>query len=332
MNTLLKLSDNEHGVGVLKSTLPVVESARHVWIDQRAVNSLVTTWCEDGLPEDSGTKGYGWSDGTKKSLTATLLLHAWNFSFWAEPGKPKWTVEVDGETLDGFKALVACFKRAVADGVKLHDPRTLAKMSQKKLAKIFRGQGEIPMLEARLANAREVGKVLLERWDGDFCNLLQAAENSAVSLVELLAGEFSSFHDTTIYYGREVKFFKRAQVLVMDLAATLPEESLVQFHDLHQLSAFADYKIPQVLEGFGVLRYTPELKSLLEREQALPVGDPQEVEIRAGMVWAVEVLRRGLQDKGHEIPSYKLDKILWQQGQESSDNQRPYHRTRSIYY
>ena len=168
MNTLMKLSETEHGVGVLKSTLPVVESARHVWIDQRAVKALVNSWCDEGLPEDSSPSGYGWSDGTKKSLTAALVLHAWNFSFWAESGASKWKVKIEGEELDGFRGLVACFERAVADGAKLYDPNYLAKLNLKKMRKIFRGEGEIPMLETRLENAKEVGRVLLERWDGDF--------------------------------------------------------------------------------------------------------------------------------------------------------------------
>jgi len=188
------------------------------------------------------------------------------------------------------------------------------------------------MLAERLANAREVGRVLLANWNGDFCEMLKACEGSAVTLTEMVAQEFPSFHDQTIYYGREVKFLKRAQILVADLKGAMGDDPLVAFHDLDQLSAFADYKIPQVLEGQGVLRYSPSLQTCLERGEKLPAGGPQEVEIRSAMVWAVELLRREIHDLGLELAAHQLDSMLWEIGQEPVANERPYHRTRTIFY
>ena len=47
MNTLLDLNKRETGLGVLPSTLPVVELARHVWIDERAVERLCRRWIDE---------------------------------------------------------------------------------------------------------------------------------------------------------------------------------------------------------------------------------------------------------------------------------------------
>lgn len=331
MNTLLNLSETNRGVGVLKSTLPVVECARHVWIDERAVKHLSRQWAELAAEPPTESR-FDWSDGTLRGATIVLVLNAWNFCFWAEPGKTKWSVELDGRRMNGYQALVACVKRALAEGIELYDPTVLSRMTQKQMKHIFRGKGQIPMLRERTENAKEVGRVLLDKWEGDFINLLRFAEGSAVSLTELVVENFPSFDDSTLYFGREVKFYKRAQILVADLHQLLSGDSLVDFHDLTQLSAFADYKIPQVLEAHGVLRYSPELQALLQRQEALPQGDTQEVEIRACMVWAVEALRLELEQSGRCVSSHELDWMLWNLGQQPVDNELPYHRTRTKFY
>lgn len=332
MNTLLDLKESEIGLGVLDSTLPVVEMARHVWIDERAIETLCQNWLEGKVESPAWDERYHWSDGTIRTATAILVLDAWNFSFWPDPGKPKWRVKYKGKTLNGYMALAASVKRAIEEGYDLYDPESLAALTMKDVKKIFRGQGEIPLLAKRLEHAREVGRRLLEKWDGDFSNMLRAAEGSAVSLTELIVETFPSFDDTAIYRGREVKLYKRAQILPVDLMGGMKDEPLVQFHDIDRLTAFADYKIPQVLEAHGVLRYSPDLEALLERQEGLGTGDPREVEIRAAMIWAVELIRRSLQAMGRSTPPFELDWMLWNLGQEPVENERPYHRTRTVFY
>jgi putative queuosine salvage protein len=332
MNTLLDLKESEIGLGVLDSTLPVVEMARHVWIDQRAIQSLCERLLEGELELGNWDERYHWNDGTIKTATAILILDAWNFCFWPDLGQTKWTVKYKGKTLNGYMALAASVKRAIEQGYELYDPRCLVDLTAKDIKKIFRGQGEIPMLDKRLEHAHEVGRGLLDKWDGDFANMLRAAEGSAVSLTELVVETFPSFEDVTIYRGREVKLYKRAQILPVDLMGGMKDEPLVQFHDIDRLTAFADYKIPQVLEAHRVLRYSPALEALLERQEGLVPGDSREVEIRAAMIWAVEMMRRSLQAAGRPTPSFELDWMLWSLGQEPVENERPYHRTRTIFY
>ena len=332
MNTLLDLNKRETGLGVLPSTLPVVELARHVWIDERAVERLCRRWIDEKVEAPAWDERYHWSDGTLRTATAILVLDAWNFCFWPEPGETKWTVKYQGKELNGYMALAACVKRAIEEGYELYQPAVLAKLTKKDLKKIFRGKGEIPLLSERLEHAHEIGNALLKNWGGDFVNMLKAAEGSAVSLVELVLEHFPCFDDVTIYRGREVKFYKRAQILPVDLMGGMQGECLVQFHDIGELSAFADYKIPQVLQAHGVLKYSPELVALLEREEKLVPGDSAEVEIRAAMVWAVELIRRELAQAGRSVPPFELDWMLWNLGQEPVENERPYHRTRTVFY
>jgi hypothetical protein len=208
----------------------------------------------------------------------------------------------------------------------------MAALTMDDLRHIFRGRGEIPMPDVRLQNAHQIGRCLLDGWKGDFAAMLEAAEGSAVSLTQLIVESFPCFDDHTLYFGREVKFYKRAQILVIDLMGSLRGDPLVDFHDPDRLTAFADYKIPQVLEAHKVLRYTPQLEAMLIRHQQIPEGDPLEVEIRAGMVWAVEFLRLELEARGRKVAPYELDWLLWNLGQQPVADEKPYHRTRTVFY
>eukprot|EP00736_Rhodelphis_marinus_P012321 Rmarinus@m.3324 len=57
---------------------------------------------------------------------------------------------------------------------------------------------------------------------------------------------------------------------------------------------FADYRVPQALCAFGLLRYSENLQKVLRRGDVLHSGDRREVEIRCCSIWAVEALRRAL--------------------------------------
>lgn len=332
MSTGMDINSSQ-SVGVLESTLPVVEAARHVWVDERALEALADRWAEEKVTAPPWNEEVHWSDGTLANTAgAVLLLDTWNFCFWPDPGETKWGIDYQGRALNGYMALAASIKRAIEGGDPLYRPERMAELSAQDLEQIFAGRGRIPMLEERLANAHQVGKKLVADWGGEFTNLLEAAQKSAVSLTHLIVENFPCFDDCSVYYGREVRFYKRAQILVLDLFGSLKSHELLNFEDASKLTAFADYKIPQVLEAHGVLRYNPELASSLVNYEQIPEGDPLEVEIRACMVWAVEKLRRALQTRGVNVAAYELDWLLWNLGQQPVDNEKPYHRTRTIFY
>lgn len=98
------------------------------------------------------------------------------------------------------------------------------------------------------------------------------------------------------------------------------------------LTAFADYKLPQVLRHIGVLRYTGDLSERVDRGILLESGSPEEVEIRANTLWAVELIRRKLRESGNNLRAFEIDWILWNLGQEERFRAKPYHRTVTIFY
>lgn len=317
---------------ILEGTGRVVEQATQVSIDRQKVEQLCDQWARDEFPVSPWNAQVHWSDGTRRTANAVLLLDALNFCFWPDPGQPKWSIEYQGHTLNGYMALAAGLKRAIEQGDPLYDAERLVGLTLDDLRHIFRGQQEIPMLSERQSNAQEIGWELLQSWEGSFANMVEEAAGSAPRLAQLVYDQFPCFQDSTTYRGQPVHFLKRAQITVVDLLGTFGGQGLGRFDDADQLTAFADYKIPQVLEALGVLRYSDELAATLDAKELIPAGDPREVEIRAGMVWAVEYLRRGLAERGRQVSAYELDWYLWNVGQRPVERERPYHRTRTIFY
>ena len=319
---------------VLETTLPVVESARHVRVDRQCLTALCRQWVGRPLEVPSWDEEIHWSDGGPATLNYILLLDALNFCFWCPGGScdERWAVQVGPRTYNGYKALAAALKRAVMEGVPLTSADYLAQMSGPQLAEILRGNVTIPNFEQRLANAREVGQVLVHHFEGQFARAVERARGSAVALVELLVEHFSSFRDEATYRGARVRILKRAQIAVVDVFGTFQGHTWGQFHDIAELTAFADYKIPQVLRAQGVLVYSEDLAARVDAKVELPAGSEEEIEIRAAMIWAVEWIRQELELLGRTLAPYQLDWLLWNIGQETVPNERPYHRTRTFFY
>ena len=326
---MLNSNDVRDPLGVLATTRRVVAAARAVSIDPQAIDQLAARIARRDLTPAEWESDLHWSGGPDATANYVLVLDALNFCFW---GEPRWVVHYHGQRYNGYAALAAAVTRALNDGVPLTDAAFLSTLDDSQLSTILAGEYTIPLLHERVVNLQEVGRVLQERYDGQFSALIREANGSAIAVVRRVVDEFSSFRDVATYAGAEVFFYKRAQILASDLHGAFNGAGLGAFHDLDQLTAFADYKVPQVLRALGVLTYQPELSRLIDAHVELPAGSQFEVEIRAATIWAVEELHRSLSRHGLQLPAYQLDWTLWQLGQDLPASTSPYHRTRTIYY
>ena len=197
---------------------------------------------------------------------------------------------------------------------------------------------EIPLLSERLGCLREAGKVLYEHFNCSFANCIAEADGSAAALVNLLVDNFPCFRDVAHFHGKPVRFYKRAQILAADLWACFNGESYGRFHDIDQITMFADYRIPQMLHSLGCLRYSPRLESRIKRLQEIKSGENGEIELRGCSIWCVELIRRQVL-RAHpdaDINAVLIDFFLYDtlKGKEgrSVEDMLPHHRTRSIWY
>jgi hypothetical protein len=327
-------------IGVLATTAPVVAEARAVRIVPeevaRVADALAAKATDGRLAVPPWDKHYHWHDDRGRAVNVTLLLDALNFCFWADPGEPRWTIAYRGERLDGYWALAAAIKRAIEiNECPLWDADFLQNIDDDDVEAIFHPRrasaGRIPMFKTRVANIREVGRVLCDKYDGWFGAAIEAAGGSAPALVRRVVEDFPSFDDTATYGGREVRLYKRAQILVSDLYGALDGRGWGKLRDLDRLTAFADYKVPQILRAEGILAYAPDLAARIAAREPIPAESPEEVEIRAATVWGVELLRRALAERGVTARAFEIDWTLWTLAQDRA-GMEPYHRTRTVFY
>lgn len=333
-NDLYQLPEQDL-LAILTSTKLVVEEGELVWVDAAHIEQLCDRWSKEPVEQPIFSpqwyEQYHFHDGTERSVNWILLLDALNFCFWAEKDQPRWTIDYRGETLNGYLAEAAALKRAVEEGFPLWDATFLSQIDEATIAHIFRGKGTIPLFAQRVHNAREVGNVLREQYDGQFIHAIEQVQNDAIGLVRLLAQQFPSFYDVETYRKQNIFFYKRAQICVADLFNAFSGKTWGAFTNLDQLTIFADYKLPQVLRHSKILEYAPELAEKVDNQELIPAGSEEEIEIRAATVWACELLRQAMERRGQRLTASEIDLRLWFAGQKAGE-MRPYHRTRTFFY
>jgi Potential Queuosine, Q, salvage protein family len=149
----------------------------------------------------------------------------------------------------------------------------------------------IPFLSQRISILRSAGAVLSSPTTTPLA-LIDSANHSASRLVNLLVTHIPDLNDTHPFHSKQVKFHKRAQILVADLWAAFNGTSYGAFDDIDTLTMFADYRVPQMLHTLGCLWYSPRLESRIKRKDELRSGEDVEIEIRGCSIWCVELIRR----------------------------------------
>jgi len=317
---------------VLETAKKVGEVSLQVQIDGQALVRFSKRLVENGVNLPPWENLYHFYDGGEKTVCYLLVLDTLNFCFWPAPGEVKWEIEYNPGKLSGYYALAVSLKQALDSGIPITRAEYMAELSLSELKELLGGRGELQLLNQRIQNLNELGKVLLEEYHGQASQLVEAAGQSAIVLVRILYRRLSSFRDIAKYRGHQVPFYKRAQILAADLFGAFKGKEWGRFTDLDKLTAFADYKLPQVLRHLGILRYAPDLENVIDQQIFIEAGSPEEVEIRANTIWAVELIRQELERLGKGLRAFEIDWILWNMGQDEVFREKPYHRTVTIFY
>jgi hypothetical protein len=316
-------------LGVRAGACFVASKADHVSIGQDAIVAFCGAIARDSqfqFPE--WETGYHFVDGGELTIAYIFVLDTINFCFW---GDPKWRRPYNGQYLDGYWALAAALTQEVQGNPNFLDASKLATLDAAVLGRVLDGKPTIPLLEERAVNLRELGRWIAERFHGRFSNVLEAISFDAIELVRLLVGELSSFRDEAVYKGRGIRFYKRAQILAADLYGAFQGKGWGKLSRVQELTAFADYKVPQILRHYGILRYSETLAAKVDNFIELEAGASEEVEIRASAIWAVELMRQQLGKAQIDIPSHRIDWLLWSNSQSNRD-MGPHHRILTVYY
>lgn len=258
-------------------------------------------------------------DSSEEEIAAyVFIMDALNFCFWPS----NWEY--------------ADLSKAVSNAMKdksFAKPANLAKISLEDFRTAVFGGIDFPLLEERHRAVQELGRVVDGFFKGEYLEVLRNVDFDGPRLLDLIARYFLKFQDHSIYQGEQIFFYKRAQILVADLFGAFDQKPCdISIKNIDQLTCFADYRIPQILRHKGVLVYSDKLKHLIDSKAELIHGCIEEVEIRACMVHAVEIMRDELRQAGVKWTAVEVDWLLWQIGEDMRNQIAPHHRTLSIYY
>lgn len=187
--------------------------------------------------------------------------------------------------------------------------------------------------------------MIQDKFDGDWKQLIRSAEKSAARLIETVTAHISSYDDKCELYNRTVYFRKRVQILVADIWACFEGKSFGEFHDIDTVTMFADYRVPQSLIYFGVLKYSDNLLERLATDPYLPKSSREECEIRAASIWSVELVRRRalqilkdqfnyVETSANPFNAIVIDFYLWDYAKDFSSKMDhiPIHKTLTVFY
>jgi hypothetical protein len=297
----------------------VAGGATRVHIDRDALDCLADTLHLDDpplLPEERPS-------GDEAHVAATVV--AWNAVNFGSGWFPHLR---KGAGLSGARSLATAFAKhversgpPVAEWLVDAEAATCAAVFDQPYP------GPVDDLLDLFAQAwRDLGSLLLDRFGGSAAELVAAAGASAERLVAQLA-EMPLAHDVVQYGDMEVPLLKRAQITASHLARAFGGQGLGHFDDLARLTAFADNLVPHVLRMTGGLVYDDGLAAHIDRHDLLEPGSPDEVEIRACGLHAVEILA----STTGATPAV-VDHQLWQRGQDPAIKAVPRHRCRCSWY
>lgn len=271
-----------------------------------------------------------------------LALDAINFCFWPVPGyeyKDLAMTLTQAAHADHpqQEAAIRKGKSTVSDDF-VFSATNLETMTVDSMTELFvkhHASGLVPPdMDKRCGLWNEVGRVLVDKFNGSVRALIESARGSAPTLVQLLVDNFLGFRDHNVRSG--LYFYKRAQICVGDWNAALK----LNLQNMDQLTTFADYRVPQLLRHWNVLVYSKQLAATVDAQIELAMDSAEEHAIRATTVAAVELLVLELgkgtsaKDNNNSWNAVTTDWYLWQVGErmQTAGQLQPHHRVRTIFY
>ncbi len=285
----------------------VAGRARHVRIVEAAIEPYART-----LPSESPPAPDLDGAGLEERAAFSLTLNTINFGSGWFPTLRK------PAGLSGYRTIEAALRA--------RGPWTAAELLALETPEVAATFGQDPMHELMAlftVALRELGDRITVEYFGRFLGLVRSAEGSAERLAETLA-RWPTWHDVSSHEGERVPFYKRAQIAAADLHVA----GIAPVSDLARLTLFADNLVPHVLRLDNVLELDERLVARIDAGLLLAHGSPEEVEIRACALHAVELLVAAHGD----TTATAVDNALWNRGALPRYKARPRHRARTTAY
>ena len=338
-----ELSEIEHpSLKVRRCSRFISENLKHIKINYSKLKEFAVWTSKQKFDEYDDSSNHPKNDEFKleEHLRFIFLVDGLNFCFWPSSME--------------YEDLTLFIKNGIKDISKKYDPDYFLKISKENFISEFQSlfkKDPYNQLEERYRILQELSYIIKNKFDNSYINFVKKSDFNASKLLNQIISNFTSFQDHAVYKGRQIFFYKRAQILVGDINETLlsfckkfktlpdSEKNLLKkFNNnkkldyLELLTCFADYRVPQVLDFKGIVTYSESLNNKLINNISITPCSEEEIEIRGVMIFVVSEIVRILKDMGKEMNDIEVDWILWQFGEKFIKDTHPHHKVLGIFY
>jgi hypothetical protein len=317
---------------ILSSVEFVVKNAKHVRINNNALLKFASNF--------KGRKNNHWLSeapldfsnfNDEEILNFLLVYSATGFCYW---GNPKWHIDYEGVKHEGSFAMIAAIMKAHKNGVKILNPEYRSKMDKEEYSKVLEisKSNKILLFDERLKFLNESGKVIIDKYQGKVSNLFKFAKGDVIKLIEILIKNFSTYDDSYKYKGKDVYFYKKAQLFISDVFQTFQNKGIGKLINSEELTALADYRIPQTFKNLGILEYSEYLENKIANGELIQGGSEEEIEIRASMILAVQLIHDIVKEREGKILPIEINDQMWLLRRLRFPNDEVHHKTITTSY
>ena len=321
---------------VLASVQPVVKAAELVRVNHDKITEVANWMAYEEFAKPDGSMLFDFGNDPDVIMDFTLVVNTMNFAFTDFSTGVKFETDYMGRRWCDSEAMLACLHRAVNSGIPFFSGEYLAKVTRKDLESVFAGTIEMPMLDERVLLFNEVGRVLVEKYQGRYSNFVRSCAPRLYAdgdgLLERLTTEFPRFRDVSTYQGSEVHIYKLAQLGIWGMHLALSPRGAWKLEDAEKLSAFADYIVPVGLRVMGIFEYSPELEKQINGLVEVKRDSPAEIELRASSIYVIAKLTEEINRRRPGMDPLLQPQVDFRFWKTYHATHWPHHLTKTVMY
>ncbi|MFM9151131.1 MAG: queuosine salvage family protein [Candidatus Planktophila sp.] len=321
---------------VLSSVQPVVKAAQLVRVNHEKITEVANWMAYEEFAKPDGSMLFDFGNDPDVLMDFTLVVNTMNFAFTDFSTGIKFETDYMGKRWCDSEAMLACLHRAINSDIPFFSGEYLAKVTRKDLESVFAGTIEMPMLDERVALFNEVGRVLVEKYQGRYSNFVRSCAPRLYAngdgLLERLTAEFPRFRDVSSYRGQNVHIYKLAQLGIWGMHLALSPRGAWKLEDAHKLTAFADYIVPVGLRVMGIFEYAPELEKQINGLVEVKRDSDAEIELRASSIYVIAKLTEEINNRRPGMEPLLQPQVDFRFWKTYHATHWPHHLTKTVMY
>ena len=284
---------------IMKSCKYVVNNSKSVKINEKQIDKFVEKINKVETKHWLSFSPYNLLDLPTETIINFLLVYdAIDFSFW---GEPKWEIN----TINGKESGSIALLYAILKYVKDNNTTDFSNITKDEFREILKGNVEIPLFEERYKIITNVSKIVNEKMNKNFYEFIKNITND-IELFDVIIKYFQNFKDERIYNGKPIYLYKLAQLLTSDILHIRKLKEHIKV-DYSHLVGCADYKIPQVMRGLGILEYSDELADIIDSKTVVELFDSQGTSLFKTIISSTRVVSTSISDDNKYLAIAQVD-------------------------